>query len=110
MALKDKKKKREPESLLDRILARIQITPAKKKRRKDKDAKPIRFSLLYFILASLIIIMLQHLLISEEYKEISYSEFKKNAETGNIKKLVIRPKSIEGLIIQAKHGKKDVLL
>jgi cell division protease FtsH len=60
-----------------------------------------RFSVLYFVLAFVILIALNYALGRSDTKQIAYSELKARIESGQVKHVVLSPNSIRALVVDS---------
>lgn len=76
-----------------------------KEKNKLKDKKTKSFTLLYFVLAFIAIIIINSYIFKAEVKTIPYSEFKELIHTGKISDLIIDTDTIQGMLA-LESGKK----
>lgn len=69
------------------------------------EKKKISFSLLYFLIALLFIILLQRYFLAREIITISYSEFKVLLKEGLVEDLQISKETIEGGLVEGAHDR-----
>jgi len=73
------------------------------------EKKKVSFSLLYFFIALLFIILLQHYFLAREIITISYSEFKVLLKEGLVEDLQISKETIEGGLVEGAHDRILIL-
>jgi len=63
---------------------------------KEGTPQKTNFTIWYFVLAFILLLVLQHYFFSQKIETISYSKFKQEIVAGNIAKLTIGPDTING--------------
>ncbi len=86
--------KREKLSLRD--LLGLGDSPGRRKRNPSTPSKKTHFTVWYFVIAFLLIFLLQNYLTSQKVNEISYSHFKELVKENKVEDLVITPEIIRG--------------
>lgn len=71
--------------------------------------KKTKFTIIYFLIALTVIIILENYLLSKEITTITYSEFKNLIKDGLVNELVITQTSIEGKFIKGAREKLETL-
>ncbi len=84
------------ESLADRL--RGFFGPSETQKKKDGLPPRTHFSIWYFVVTMVLIILLQQYFLSRTVETISYSQFKQQLAQGNVDKLTIGPENITGTL------------
>lgn len=71
-------------------------SPGRRKRGPSPPSKKTHFTVWYFVIAFLLIILLQNYLTSQKVNEVSYSQFKELVNEDKVEDLVITPEIIRG--------------
>jgi cell division protease FtsH len=76
------------------------------KTRRPRKKMPVRtrFSLGYFIVALLLMVLIQNLFLAESIHRIPYSEFKELLRTGRVESVTLSQEEIRGLLKEGQEG------
>jgi len=97
-------KERQEKSIKEQI-RKFMVTPRKT---EDHVRRKWKFSLWYFVITILVIMLIQNYMISKHIETIPYSQFKQYVIKGKVKDLAIRPDDISGIITEDIKGRKDI--
>ncbi len=84
------------ENIRDKLRTLFRPTPPRKT--QDDLSPKVHFSLWYFLIAFLLISLLQQYLFSRRVETIPYSQFKQQLGADNVSTLAIGPESINGTL------------
>ncbi|HBZ56907.1 MAG TPA: hypothetical protein DEO88_16005, partial [Syntrophobacteraceae bacterium] len=70
--------------------------------------RQVHFSLIYFLIALMLISWLQNRVFEQQVQKIPYSEFKQMVRDGRVDKLTLEPDRIRGMIKDAKENQSFV--
>ena len=82
------------------VIEKLRSLFAPRSPRKKKDGLPPKahFSIWYFVITMLLIIVLQQYFLSPNVETIPYSQFKEDLAQGSVEKLTIGPENITGTL------------